>query len=130
MNVYVAGPMRGYPHFNFPMFHKATTVLRSQGYAVFSPAEQDIVANGGADPSVGNETGDAEQAKEEHGLTARDCFLRDTEYICKHADIIALLPGWERSKGATAEKALGDALGLMILYLDENGGLVDAGVAA
>ncbi len=39
--VYLAGPMRGLPLFNFPAFADAAAKLRAQGYDVFSPAERD-----------------------------------------------------------------------------------------
>jgi hypothetical protein len=32
---------------------------------------------------------------------------------------MAMLPGWEKSKGAVAEKALADALGLHVMYLND-----------
>ncbi len=38
-------------------------------------------------------------------------------YICKEADAIAMLPGWENSKGARAEWTLSIALGHTIIYL-------------
>ena len=40
MNIYVAGPMRGYPEFNFPSFHAAAAQLRAAGHTVFNPAER------------------------------------------------------------------------------------------
>jgi hypothetical protein len=43
----------------------------------------------------------------------------DTEYISKHADAIALLPGWEKSSGVAAEVALARALGLPIALVDD-----------
>ena len=39
--VYVAGPMRGIPEFNFPAFFAAADKLRGDGFAVFNPAERD-----------------------------------------------------------------------------------------
>lgn len=41
----------------------------------------------------------------------------DLGWICAEADAVALLPGWERSKGATAERAAAVALGLEIIEL-------------
>lgn len=116
MNVYLAGPMRGYPAFNFPAFHEATRQLRAEGYTVFSPAERDNQHHG-TDISAGNLTGDEAIAAQQHGFSLREALADDTAWICKHADAIAVLPGWEKSKGATAERALGIALGLEIMEL-------------
>lgn len=58
MRVYLAGPMRGVPHFNFPAFHAAAAELRARGYVVFSPAEADNDRHG-ADISAGNLAGSA-----------------------------------------------------------------------
>jgi hypothetical protein len=114
--VYVAGPMRGIPEFNFPAFHAAATALRSIGCTVFNPAERDNETHG-TDISKGNATGDEAQATKDHGFNLRDALGDDMAYICKHAEAIALLPGWQNSKGAKAERATADALGLIIVEL-------------
>jgi hypothetical protein len=117
MKVYLAGPMRGYPNFNFPAFHQAAQMLRDAHYTVFNPAERDASEFG----NVNSATGSEEEFAEKVGMTrlelARNCFLADTTWICKEADAIALLPGWEKSKGACAEKALAEALGLEVIVL-------------
>lgn len=117
--VYVAGPMRGYPEFNFPAFNYATKRLREKGYEVFNPAEADGDAWGHGFEK-GNKKGCEQQLAQELKLhdamqVARECFLRDTTWICTHADAIAVLPGWTDSKGARAEVALGEAIGLEIM---------------
>lgn len=101
MNIYLAGPMRGIPDFNFPAFDAAAARLREQGHVVFNPADSDRWLK-----LTGRE------------WTARVCFEADTEWICRHADAVALLPGWENSKGATAERALAMALGLRVLLIN------------
>ena len=116
MKVYLAGPMRGLPRFNFPAFHKAARRLRKQGYDVFSPAERDIERHG-KDISRRNPTGDELLAEKKFGFSIRDAMGDDMAWICKHADAVALLPGWKKSKGAKAERALAEALGLEIFYV-------------
>jgi|SRR5690606_8900214 hypothetical protein len=117
--VYLAGPMSGYPEFNFPAFHAAAAKLRADGYFVFNPAERDIERHNGIDISKGNAAGCQELAAKEHGFSLRDALADDTWWICKEADAIAMLPGWEKSKGANAELALAKALGHEIIYLED-----------
>lgn len=114
--IYVAGPMRGIPEFNFPAFHAATAKLRAEGYMVFNPAERDNERHG-VDVSKGNLTGDEAIAAKEHGFNLREALGEDLEFICRHADVVALLPGWQNSKGAIAERATAVALGLEVMEL-------------
>jgi hypothetical protein len=115
---YVAGPMRDLPDFNFPAFHAAAEKLRAEGHTIFNPAERDEVKFG----KLKNRTGDEMLMAKKVGMTTmklrRDVFAADCAWICKHADAIYLLPGWESSKGATAERALGIALGLKIVEME------------
>lgn len=117
LKIYVAGPMRGIPEFNFPAFNSAAALLRGKGHEVFNPAERDIERHNGLDISKGNAAGCEEIAAKQHGFSLRDALADDTAWICKHADAIALLPGWENSKGAKAELALSEALGHQVIYL-------------
>ena len=103
--VYVAGPMRGIADFNFPAFEEATAQLRSRGYKVISPAEQDL--GRGFDPT--GLTGHEDMAA--IGFDLREALLSDLKFVSE-CDAICLLPGWEFSKGASAELALAEALGL------------------
>lgn len=115
--VYIAGPMSGIPEFNFPAFYAAADKMRADGHIVFNPAERDMERHNGIDISKGNETGCQETAAKEHGFSLRDALADDTWWICKEATAIAMLPGWENSKGARAEHALSVALGHEIIYL-------------
>jgi hypothetical protein len=118
MKYYIAGPMTGIPNFNFPAFNAAAAKLRAQGCEVFNPAERDIERHNGVDISADNHAGDPALAAQVHGFSLRDALADDTAYICKEATGIAMLPGWENSKGARAEHALAVALSLSILYLE------------
>lgn len=116
MKIYLAGPMRGIPEFNFPAFHEGAAKLRAQGHYVFSPAEADTKRHG-KDISKGNKNGDESVAAKEHGFNLREALGVDLAFICAEADAIALLPGWENSKGANAERATAIALGLEVIEL-------------
>jgi hypothetical protein len=106
--------MRGIAQFNFPAFHEAARQLRADGHEVFSPAEKDNERYG-TDISKGNSDGDETKAAAEHGFNLREAFAVDLMWICQHAEGIALLPGWENSKGARAERAVAEALGLQVI---------------
>lgn len=112
LKVYLAGPMRGIPDFNFPAFDYAAEKLRALGFEVFSPADHDRLLN----PDIGNNpTGD--ESKITSGHTIRDFLGADLAWITREADIVAVLPGWEKSSGANAEFAAGVAIGLSTLHL-------------
>ena len=117
MRIYVAGPMRGIPEFNFPAFKAAAELLRAQGHYVFNPAEKDNERHG-EDISKGNLTGDESQAAKEYGFDLRVALGDDLKWICAEAEAIALLPGWQNSKGAKAEYCTAVALGLKIIVLE------------
>lgn len=102
MKVYLAGPMRGIPDLNFPAFHAAAKHLRSHGHDVFSPAENDI------------EKGYVGKPVDE---IKRDCIMDDLTYIARHADAVALLPGYQASKGVAVEVALAIFLDLKLWQL-------------
>lgn len=116
MKVYLAGPMRGIPEFNFPAFHACATYLRVLGHEVFSPAERDNEKHG-TDISAGNATGDEDLAAKQHGFNLREALGADLAWICAEAEAIALLPGWQASRGVRAEFETANALGLKFIYL-------------
>lgn len=123
--IYVAGPMRGYPEFNFPTFHAVAWAMRLNGHIVFSPAEKDIERHG-TDISKGNNDGSLEKAKATHGFSLRQALSEDLEFICLEANTILMLPGWEASAGSMAEHRTAAALkseGMEIIYLSQE--LVD-----
>ncbi|MDD1776930.1 MAG: DUF4406 domain-containing protein [Candidatus Helarchaeota archaeon] len=117
--VYLAGKMRGLPKFNFPAFMSAATKLRAKGYFVFNPAERDNERHG-TDISKFSRTGNEKTLVKNFGFDLRVALHDDLSFICREADAIAMIPGWEDSKGANAELATAKALGLEIIYLDES----------
>lgn len=106
MKIYLAGPMRGHANFNKAAFMAAAHQLSARGHRVFNPVEETIKIY---DPGVyeDNPTGDEAITP----INPRLVFFNDLSFICLHADAVVLLPGWQLSKGATAESAVGHALG-------------------
>ena len=84
MKVYLAGPMRGIPEFNFPAFHEGARRLREAGHEVFNPAERDNDRHG-VDISANNHDGDEDKAAATHGFDLRVALLDDLTFICKEA---------------------------------------------
>ena len=113
--VYVAGPMRGYPEFNFPAFKMATLKLHAAGHEVFNPAQRDESEYGDSF-AVENATGSIEDAERDFGFSLREAMGYDLAWICESADAIFLLKGWEKSAGAKTEFALAVTLGLHVWF--------------
>jgi len=112
--VYISGPMRGIPRYNFPAFDAARDALVAQGFTVLSPADIDR-AHGfcETDPEPGPET-------------LRAMLARDAEAVLI-SDRVVLLDNWRRSRGAVAEAMLAVAAGIP-LY-DQGGSKVAVTVA-
>ncbi len=97
MKVYLAGPMRGIPQYNFPAFFAAEARWKAAGWEVVNPARLDHEIDGSRlDWPV------------EHYM-ARDL----PELI--GSDAIAMLPGWESSEGANKELAVARWTGKQVL---------------
>lgn len=92
MRVYLSGPMSGLPDSNFPAFHEWAAKLRADGFEVVSPAEI-----------------------QEAG-TWELCLRKDMREL-PTCDAIALMPGWERSKGAHLELHVAHRLGMEVIHL-------------
>lgn len=85
--IYIAGPMTGLPEYNYPAFHAAAAKLRAIGYEVENPAEN------------------PEQPSWQH-------YMRLAVRQLASCDAVALLPGWEHSRGAKEEFRLAQVLGI------------------
>ena len=75
MKLYIAGPMTGYPEFNYPAFRMAEAQLRARGYAPLCPVDS-----------------------EEHNTTGKpqtwDWYMRHALRMVLAAEGLALIPGW------------------------------------
>ena len=112
MKVYLAGPMRGYPKFNFPTFFKVAKKLEKQGFTVFNPADKDI-------KHYGSLKGVVKAYDKDPQCVMREVIQKDLLWIIQQADRVYVLPGWKKSRGVKAELALAKFLGLDIVYLSK-----------
>jgi hypothetical protein len=108
VRTYIAGPMRSIKLYNFPAFDAAAKDLRANGIEVVSPAELDR-NEAGFDPTKLPDDWDWSTLPEDFCL--RHAAARDLAAILT-CDAIHLLPGWQDSKGARAERAVAEWLGL------------------
>lgn len=95
MRLYVSGPMTGLPEHNYPTFAAATNALVDAGYDVSSPHEIVIT--------------------KPHGEPTWHDYMRAAVRMLTHCDAIAVLPGWEKSRGALVEIDLARALDMPVL---------------
>jgi hypothetical protein len=100
VKLYLAGPMTGYPEFNFPAFHAEAARLRALGFEIINPAE--IVTD--------------------QGVAWLDCMRADIKQLVD-CDGIALLAGWAQSRGASIEQNLARDLGLRVFQASHLVGL-------
>ena len=91
--IYIAGPMTGLAEHNFPAFHAAADRLRQAGWDAVNPAE-----------NFGGRTD-----------LPRESYLRADVALLVGCDAVAMLPGWEDSRGAKLEYLLARELGLPVL---------------
>lgn len=91
MMIYISGPMTGLPNLNFGEFERVAKQLYEKGYEVINPADL-------KQPDKSWET----------------CMRVDIAELVK-ADTIALLNGWQESKGARLEVTIAKALGMQIV---------------
>ncbi len=97
MRLYIAGPMTGLPEFNFPAFNAAEAALQAVGYETRNPARH------GAG---------------EVGLEWADYMRRDIPDLLD-CEGVALLNGWQKSRGARLEVDIATVLEMPICGLGE-----------
>lgn len=89
--LYISGPITGLVDLNKPAFAEAARQLRAHGYEVVNPHEI-------GEPS-------------ELMLPWADYLRADLISMLQGADALAMLPGWELSRGATLEAHIAKQLG-------------------
>jgi hypothetical protein len=97
MRIYLSGPMTGIENFNFDAFHEAAKNLRTLCNEVINPAE--------------HFGGDTSRKRSEY-------MRKDIATLLDNIDAVAVLPGWERSKGARLEVAIARELDMKVLHAD------------
>lgn len=105
---YISGPMTGYPDYNFPAFDAARDLLISKGFEVISPADVDRQLDNGGD------------LRSKDVYAERDvAILIDIKRKNRPGSCVVTLPGWNASKGAQAEVAVAEWIGLKIRDISE-----------
>jgi len=115
MKIYLAGPMRHIPYYNFPAFDRVAEKLREEGHEVVSPADMDRET--GFDAM--NLPEDSDWGAIPDHFSLEKCIDRDLEKV-KWCDAIYILPGWKNSTGALAEYHVAKWWGKRVVELSED----------
>lgn len=110
MKIYIAGPMTGLPSWNFPAFFKAEAELEALGHEAVNPAHND-----GATVQEALESAGSPDAPNNPW---RWYMRRDLPHVLE-VDALCVLPGWQKSKGASLEVHVAKAIGLPIYVLKD-----------
>lgn len=114
MILYIAGPMSGIKDLNYPHFREVAERLTVAGFEVLDPStiddqfpikhEEGCITINGDGPSIC--TCGALQQR------GHAWYMRKAVGMLVNADGIALLRGWERSRGAAGEAMIGELMGM------------------
>jgi hypothetical protein len=103
--VYISGPMTGYEEFNRPAFNEAREHLQNIGFSVIVPGDDE-------------EYTIRERLAWKVTDTSRRAYMfRDFLHVLT-ANYVAVLDGWEESKGSKAEVLVAQEIGLPVFYWD------------
>ena len=99
--IYVSGPMQAHGNYNFPLFDYVADKLRKTGHCeVFNPADHAREKIGQLEKIQKMDKADLEEA------IRKILFPEQILWICRHADAMLMLPGWEHSGGARIEREI------------------------
>jgi hypothetical protein len=111
VKVYIAGPIKGYDNLNQEAFTRRAEVLRQMGHEPLSPL--DIKPDHDRGICCGGTPSEPTNSNHKYG-----CFLRADLVEMMYCDGITLLPGWERSVGASTEEHVARSLGLQFVEVE------------
>lgn len=103
--IYVAGPMTGIEELNYPAFNEAAELLEAAGYDTLNPVLS--ASRSDAPHDYVDET------------TTWQMYMRNALNQVIRAEGIALLPGWEQSRGARLEVYIAEQLGMKTATVDK-----------
>jgi hypothetical protein len=89
--LYVAGPMSGYPEYNYPKFREVAKHLRDRGYTVLNPVNAAVPEG-----------------------SPWETYMRAALAMVLAASGVATLPDWQESRGAAIEVGLAHDLGVPV----------------
>lgn len=99
MKIYIAGPMRGIPEYNFPEFNRVAQKLREAGHIALNPAEKESEAS----------------------AHTWEYWMREDIRMILDADALVVLEGWRTSRGATFEVYVARQLNMPVFDENMNG---------
>lgn len=99
--IFISGPMAAHGNYNFPLFDYVAKKLRKTNHCeVFNPADH-------AREKLGPLEKIQKMGKAELDYAIRhELFPSQIAWICRHADAMLMLPGWEHSEGAKIERSV------------------------
>ncbi len=121
--VYVAGAIESAGgNMNEPLFDYVAKQLRQRGFEVMNPWDltRELVGTLAQLQAMG---------KKERAANRRGLLAKELKWIIDNADYVVLLPGWEKSPGATAERATALAMGIPVHELPAEVSLMQEDVA-
>jgi Domain of unknown function (DUF4406) len=99
--IFISGPMSAYGNYNFPLFDFVADKLIATGHCeVFSPADHAREILGPLEKIQKMDKVELESA------IRRLLFPEQLAWICRHADAVLMLPGWQQSECCKIERAV------------------------
>jgi nucleoside 2-deoxyribosyltransferase len=108
VKVYIAGPMTGKEHHNFPAFFEAEEQLVKMGHEPLNPAWNN-----------GETLEEAIANVDEDGRSLLEYMRKDMVYLSQ-SDLIVVLDGWRESRGACFEVDVANALNIPVMIIKDN----------